>query len=80
MSVRHLAIALAYLARWSRPGLRVSRGSSALPYASTFAAFFSRAYDFIRMAAVGRASIRLVGTRAWRSARTARRRSVSVRS
>jgi transketolase len=35
-----------------------------VPYASTFAAFLSRAYDFIRMAAISRASIRLVGTHA----------------
>jgi transketolase len=35
-----------------------------IPYAATFAAFMSRAYDFIRMAAVSRASIRLVGTHA----------------
>jgi transketolase len=35
-----------------------------LPYAATFAAFFTRAYDFIRMAAVSRASIRLVGSHA----------------
>jgi transketolase len=33
-----------------------------IPFATTFAAFFSRAYDFIRMAAVSRASIRLVGS------------------
>ncbi len=33
-----------------------------IPFASTFAAFFSRAYDFIRMAAVSRADIRLVGS------------------
>ena len=32
-----------------------------VPLAATFAAFFSRAYDFIRMAAVSRADIRLVG-------------------
>jgi transketolase len=32
------------------------------PFAVTFAAFFSRAYDFIRMAAVSRANIRLVGS------------------
>ena len=31
------------------------------PFASTFAAFFSRAYDFIRMAAISRANLRLVG-------------------
>jgi transketolase len=35
-----------------------------VPYAATFAAFFSRAYDFIRMAAISRASIRLVGSHA----------------
>ena len=35
-----------------------------LPYAATFAAFLTRAYDFIRMAAVSRASIRLAGSHA----------------
>src|SRR2546427_1425040 len=34
------------------------------PFASTFAAFFSRAYDFIRMAAISQASIRLAGSHA----------------
>jgi transketolase len=34
------------------------------PFASTFAAFFTRAYDFIRMAAVSRANIRLSGSHA----------------
>ncbi|MGI8624727.1 MAG: transketolase family protein, partial [Solirubrobacteraceae bacterium] len=33
-----------------------------VPFAVTFAAFLSRAYDFIRMAAVSRADIRLVGS------------------
>ncbi len=33
-----------------------------VPFAATFAAFLSRAYDFIRMAAVSRADIRLVGS------------------
>ncbi len=33
-------------------------------FASTFAAFLSRAYDFVRMAAVSRANIRLVGSHA----------------
>jgi transketolase len=33
-------------------------------FASAFAAFFSRAYDFIRMAAVSRASIRIAGSHA----------------
>jgi transketolase len=32
------------------------------PFASTFAAFFTRAYDFIRMAAISRADIKLVGS------------------
>jgi transketolase len=34
------------------------------PFASTFAAFFSRAYDFIRMAAISRANIKLSGSHA----------------
>jgi transketolase len=34
------------------------------PFASTFAAFLSRAYDFIRMAAVSQANIRLCGSHA----------------
>jgi transketolase len=34
------------------------------PFASAFAAFFSRAYDFIRMAAISRASLRIVGSHA----------------
>jgi transketolase len=34
------------------------------PFASTFAAFFSRAYDFIRMAAISQANISLVGSHA----------------
>jgi transketolase len=35
-----------------------------VPFASTFAAFFSRAYDFVRMAGVSGANIRLVGSHA----------------
>ncbi|MEV0717397.1 transketolase [Asanoa sp. NPDC050611] len=35
-----------------------------VPFASTFAAFLSRAYDFIRMASISRADIRLVGSHA----------------
>ncbi|MDQ2906502.1 MAG: transketolase [Chloroflexota bacterium] len=35
-----------------------------IPFASTFAVFFSRASDFIRMAAVSRANIRLCGSHA----------------
>jgi transketolase len=34
------------------------------PFASTFAAFLSRAYDFIRMSAISRANIRLCGSHA----------------
>jgi transketolase len=34
------------------------------PFASTFAAFFTRAYDFVRMAAVSRANIKLCGSHA----------------
>jgi transketolase len=35
-----------------------------VPFASSFAAFFSRAYDFIRMAAISHANIRLSGSHA----------------
>jgi len=35
-----------------------------VPYAATFAAFLSRAYDFIRMAAISRADLRLCGSHA----------------
>ena len=34
------------------------------PFASSFAAFFSRAYDFIRMAAISRVNLRLTGSHA----------------
>src|SRR5204863_3871454 len=34
------------------------------PFASTFAAFFSRAYDFVRMAGISQVNIRLVGSHA----------------
>lgn len=34
------------------------------PFASSFAAFLARAYDFVRMAAVSRANIKLVGSHA----------------
>jgi transketolase len=33
-----------------------------VPFAVTFAAFFSRAYDFVRMAAISRANLKLVGS------------------
>ena len=35
-----------------------------VPFASTFAAFLTRAFDFIRMAAISRANIRLCGSHA----------------
>jgi transketolase len=35
-----------------------------VPFASTFAAFLSRSYDFVRMAAISRADIRLCGSHA----------------
>jgi transketolase len=35
-----------------------------VPFAATFAAFLSRAYDFIRMSAISRANIRLCGSHA----------------
>ncbi|RVU14614.1 transketolase [Streptomyces antnestii] len=35
-----------------------------VPYASTFAAFLTRAYDFVRMASIGGAGINLVGSHA----------------
>jgi transketolase len=45
----------------SAVGLQVRRY---VPFASTFAAFWSRAYDFIRMAAISRANIKLCGSHA----------------
>jgi transketolase len=35
-----------------------------VPFAVTFAAFWARAYDFIRMAAISRANLKLIGTHA----------------
>ena len=48
---------------WSPPR-SASRVRGYRPFASTFAAFFTRAYDFIRMAAISQANIRLVGSHA----------------
>src|SRR5262249_54255443 len=45
----------------SAVGLSVCRK---VPFASTFAAFLTRAYDFIRMAAISRANIKLCGSHA----------------
>src|SRR2546428_12965578 len=33
-----------------------------IPFAATFACFLTRAYDFIRMAAIGRSNIKLMGS------------------
>ena len=58
-----------------RGGGRASAVRGYGPFASTFAAFFSRAYDFIRMAAISQADICLAGSHAAsRSVPTARRR------
>jgi transketolase len=35
-----------------------------VPFCATFSAFFSRAYDFVRIAAISRANLRLVGSHA----------------
>ncbi len=35
-----------------------------VPFAATFAAFWARAYDFIRMAAISRANLKFIGTHA----------------
>jgi transketolase len=35
-----------------------------VPFAATFAAFWARAYDFVRMAALSRANLKLIGTHA----------------
>ncbi len=43
---------------------RASASAATCPFASTFAAFLTRAYDFIRMAAISQADIRLVGSHA----------------
>jgi transketolase len=42
-------------------GMQVRRWK---PFASTFAAFFTRAYDFVRMASISRATIKLCGSHA----------------
>ena len=61
--------------RWSRPR-SACRCAAGTPFASTFAAFLARAYDFIRMAAdqPGEHPPVPARTPASRSARTARRR------
>ena len=54
-----------YIAEQQMVGSAVGLGVRGYqPFASTFAAFFSRAYDFIRMAAISRANIKLTGSHA----------------
>jgi transketolase len=54
-----------YIAEQQMVGSAVGLGVRGYqPFASTFAAFFSRAYDFIRMAAISRANIKLCGSHA----------------
>ncbi len=54
-----------YIAEQNMTGLAMGLSSRHLvPFASTFACFFTRAYDFIRMAAISRSNIKLVGTHA----------------
>ncbi len=55
----------AFIAEQNMIGMAVglaARGK--IPFASTFACFFTRAYDQIRMAAIGRVPLRLVGSHA----------------
>ncbi|WP_169947678.1 transketolase [Microbispora sp. H11081] len=52
-----------YIAEQQMVAAAVGMGARGwIPYAATFAAFFTRAYDFVRMAAVSRAGICLVGS------------------
>ena len=54
-----------YIAEQNMTGVAMGLSSRHyVPFASTFACFFTRAYDFIRMAAIGGNNIKLVGTHA----------------
>ena len=54
-----------YIAEQQMVAAAVAMGQTGrIPYASSFAAFFTRAYDFIRMAAISGANIRLCGSHA----------------
>src|SRR5579875_1617004 len=54
-----------YIAEQQMVGSAVGLGVRGYqPFASTFAAFFTRAFDFIRMAAISRANIKLSGSHA----------------
>ncbi|MDP8947303.1 MAG: transketolase, partial [Actinomycetota bacterium] len=54
-----------YIAEQQMVAAAVAMGQTGrIPYASSFAAFFTRAFDFIRMAAISGANIRLCGSHA----------------
>jgi transketolase len=54
-----------YIAEQNMVGAAVGLAASGyIPFAATFACFLTRAYDFIRMAAISGANIKLVGTHA----------------
>lgn len=54
-----------YIAEQNMLGVAMGLASCGkVPFASTFACFFTRAYDFIRMAAISRLNIKLAGTHA----------------
>jgi transketolase len=54
-----------YIAEQNMVGMAMGLAARGrVPFASTFACFFTRAYDFIRMAAIGNLNIKLVGTHA----------------
>ena len=54
-----------YIAEQNMVGMAVGmQAVGKVAFAATFAAFFTRAYDFIRMAAIGRADLRLAGSHA----------------
>ena len=54
-----------YIAEQCMAGVAVGlQALGKVPYAATFGAFLTRAYDFVRMAAVSRANLRLCGSHA----------------
>jgi transketolase len=54
-----------FIAEQNMVGAAVGLASQGkIPFAATFACFLSRAYDFIRMAAIGQANIKLMGSHA----------------
>jgi transketolase len=54
-----------YIAEQNMVGMAMGLAARGhVPFAATFACFLTRAYDFIRMASIGRLNIKLVGTHA----------------